>query len=124
MLLVLRPRNLEETPMEGKFTRRHLFARLGALLAGLWACRRAPATTARATPAVLPSPQRTIVSTCSYDSSQDAIVSTSTYDWCGRLIEERHGSPPPSRLSTLPPWPRKRHGRKQGNADISPDDEC
>jgi hypothetical protein len=95
--------------MEGKFTRRHLFARLGALLAGLWACRRAPAVVARATPAVLPSPQRTIVSTCSYDS-------------CGRLIEERHGRPP-SRLSTLPPWPRKRRGSKQGNADISPDDE-
>jgi hypothetical protein len=46
--------------MTPKFSRRHLFARLGAGLAGLWACLRgsAPAATKPLAPAVVPQGKR------------------------------------------------------------------
>jgi hypothetical protein len=68
--------------MADKLTRRHLFARLGALLAGLWACRpgRAPAAPAPVPPAAAHSPEGTTVTTC-------------TYDCDGRLLRVEDGSP-------------------------------
>jgi hypothetical protein len=82
--------------MAAKFTRRLLFARPGACLAGLWACRRgsAPAATRR-------------IATIAYRSPQATTLSLCTYDYCGRPIEQRHCRPLHSGVSSLPPWPRK-----------------
>jgi hypothetical protein len=112
--------------MTPKFSRRHLFARLGAGLAGLWACLRgsAPAATKPLAPAVVPPPppEEMIVSTDSFCSSEETLVSIYTYDGAGRVIAARHPSTQPSRLSSLPPGHRKRPRRKEGDADLPPDE--
>jgi hypothetical protein len=105
---MLRTGTVEDAPMTAKFTRRHLFARLGAGLAGLWSCLRgrAPAAANPPAPPVVPSPQETI-RWISYDCSPATFVSTTTYDCHGRVIAVRYGSAPQPRVSSLPPWARK-----------------
>ena len=112
---------------DDKFTRRTLFPRLGAGLAGLWACLRgrAPAATTPPppAPAAVPASQETVVTTySSYDCSPATFVSTTFYDGHGRVVEQRSGSHPQDSLALLPPRRWQRRGSQPGDPATPPDD--
>jgi hypothetical protein len=74
--------------MPAKFHRRHLFARLGAGLAALWAClRRTPPAAAKA--AAVPRPLPPTPWSGPSDGCGGATCVASTYDGQGRLVSQR-----------------------------------